>query len=89
MSIVLFLLFGLVVGLIARAIMPGRQSMSLPITVLLGCVGSLVGGFLSALFTHRKVTDFDTAGIIGSILGALVVLFVYTRVVAGKRPLTR
>ena len=76
MGILLFLVFGLIVGFIARAIMPGEQKMSWVMTMVLGVVGSFVGGFLAALFTSARVTDFNTAGIIGSIIGALVVLFV-------------
>jgi len=74
MSIILFLVFGLVVGLLARALMPGRQSMGWGMTALLGVIGSFVGGFLVALITDTRVTDFNTAGVIGSIVGALLVL---------------
>jgi len=74
MAILAFLLFGLVIGLIARAIMPGRQAMSLPMTALLGMAGSFVGGFLVSLVTHNRVLDFNTAGVIGSIVGAVVLL---------------
>ncbi len=75
MGILLFLVFGLVVGLLARAIMPGTQSMGLIATALLGIAGSFVGGFLVSLVTSNRVTDLNTAGIIGSIVGALLVLF--------------
>jgi uncharacterized membrane protein YeaQ/YmgE (transglycosylase-associated protein family) len=75
MGILLFLVFGLVVGLLARAIMPGTQSMGLIATALLGVAGSFVGGFLVSLITNNRVTDLNTAGIIGSIIGALLVLF--------------
>ena len=85
MSIILFIVFGLVIGLLARAIMPGRQSMSIVTTTLLGMAGSLVGGFLGALVTSKRVLDFNTAGVIGSLLGALILLFIYTRVVARGR----
>jgi uncharacterized membrane protein YeaQ/YmgE (transglycosylase-associated protein family) len=74
MSIILFLVFGLVVGLLARAIMPGTQKMGLGMTALLGCAGSFVGGFLASLLTHESVSDLNTAGIIGSVLGAIAVL---------------
>jgi len=67
-------LFGLVVGLLARAILPGTQKMSLPMTALLGVAGSFVGGFLASLVTHDRVTDLNTAGMIGSVIGAIVVL---------------
>ncbi len=84
MGIVFFLLFGLVVGFLARAIMPGRQAMSLPMTLLLGVAGSFVGGFIGALVTSRRVFDFNTAGLIGSVLGALLLLFLYTRYAHGR-----
>jgi uncharacterized membrane protein YeaQ/YmgE (transglycosylase-associated protein family) len=79
MSIILFVIFGLVVGLLARALLPGRQSMGLVATALLGIVGSFVGGFLVSLVTHNRITDFNTAGIIGSIVGAIVVLVIASR----------
>jgi uncharacterized membrane protein YeaQ/YmgE (transglycosylase-associated protein family) len=74
MSIILFLVFGLVVGLIARAVMPGKQSMGLAMTTLLGVVGSFVGGLIGSLFYGGRLTDLNAAGIIGSVLGALAVL---------------
>jgi uncharacterized membrane protein YeaQ/YmgE (transglycosylase-associated protein family) len=76
MSLILFLVFGLVVGFVARAIMPGSQKMGMLATMLLGVVGSFVGGFLGALVTDSRVTDFNTAGLIGSIIGALIALAV-------------
>ena len=79
MSIILFVVFGLVVGLLARALLPGRQSMGLLATALLGIVGSFVGGFLVSLVTHNRVTDLNTAGVIGSVLGAILVLLVASR----------
>jgi uncharacterized membrane protein YeaQ/YmgE (transglycosylase-associated protein family) len=76
MGIVLFLFFGLVVGFIARAVMPGTQKMGLIATMILGVVGSFVGGFLVSLLTDNRVTDLNTAGILGSIVGALALLLV-------------
>lgn len=76
MSILLFILFGLIVGLIARALLPGRQRVGIIATILLGIAGSFAGGFLAALFTDNKVTDLNTAGIIGSVLGAMLLLVV-------------
>jgi uncharacterized membrane protein YeaQ/YmgE (transglycosylase-associated protein family) len=84
MGIVLFIVFGFIVGLLARAIMPGTQKMGIFGTILLGVVGSFVGGFLVSLVTHNSVTDLNTAGIIGSIVGALLVLFVVGRVGGGR-----
>lgn len=74
MSIILFIVFGLIVGLLARALLPGRQSMGIGMTILLGVAGSFVGGFIGALLTDSRVTDFNTAGIIGSVIGAVLLL---------------
>jgi uncharacterized membrane protein YeaQ/YmgE (transglycosylase-associated protein family) len=79
MSIILFVIFGLVVGLLARALLPGRQSMGVVATALLGILGSFVGGFLVSLVTHNRITDFNTAGLIGSVVGAILVLVIASR----------
>ena len=76
MGILLFLVFGLVVGFLARAIMPGTQKMGWLATMLLGVVGSIIGGFIGALISDSRVLDFNTAGLIGSVLGALIALAV-------------
>jgi uncharacterized membrane protein YeaQ/YmgE (transglycosylase-associated protein family) len=86
MGIILFIVFGLVIGLLARAILPGRQSMGLIATALLGMAGSFMGGFLVSLVTHNRVTDFNTAGLIGSIVGAILLLVIASRF-AGRRAL--
>jgi uncharacterized membrane protein YeaQ/YmgE (transglycosylase-associated protein family) len=86
MGILSFLLFGLIIGLIARAVMPGDQKMGLFMTAILGVVGSFIGGFLVSLVTRHNVTDFNTAGVIGSVIGALVVLF-GARAASGRRAL--
>lgn len=76
MGLILFLIFGLIVGFLARAIMPGRQKMGWLATMLLGVTGSFIGGFIAALLTDRQVLDFHTSGMIGSVLGALIALAV-------------
>jgi len=73
-GLLVFILFGLVVGFLARALMPGRQSMGLIMTSALGMVGSLLGGFLGSMVSHDDVTRVHSAGLIGSIIGALLVL---------------
>ena len=71
------LLLGLVAGFVARALVPGDDSMGIGATILLGVVGSFVGGFLAnALFQPGDQEGFGPAGIIGSILGAIVVLLI-------------
>jgi uncharacterized membrane protein YeaQ/YmgE (transglycosylase-associated protein family) len=76
MSILMFILFGLIVGFLARAIMPGRQSMGLIATALVGIVGSFIGGIVGNLIAGGPLLELHTAGFIGSILGSLLVLFV-------------
>jgi uncharacterized membrane protein YeaQ/YmgE (transglycosylase-associated protein family) len=84
MQLIWFIVVGFLAGLIARALMPGKQSMGLGMTTLLGIVGSFVGGFFSSLFSHRPVSLFNTSGIIGSIIGALIVLAIYMGVTNRK-----
>lgn len=71
---------GIIVGLIARAIMPAAH-MGLIMTGILGIVGSFVGGFIARLFSRPvEGSPFHPAGIVMSIIGAIVVLFVVGRV---------
>jgi len=80
LGFILFLLIvGLVAGFIARALVPGDDPMSIGMTIVLGIIGSFIGGFLGwALFGK----DFDEgalqpSGLIGSVAGAIVALLVY------------
>jgi uncharacterized membrane protein YeaQ/YmgE (transglycosylase-associated protein family) len=79
MNLLLFLLFGFVVGLIARAIMPGRQDLGVLKTTLLGVAGSFIGGLLGSLISGAPPLRFHPAGWIGSILGAIILLAVLSR----------
>ncbi len=80
-------IIGLIAGFIARAVVPGDDSMSIGATIVLGIVGSFIGGFLAdALFrSEGEDAGFGPAGILGSILGAIVVLLVYNAVTGRKR----
>lgn len=73
-SLLTWLIFGLVVGLVARAIYPGQQALGAFETVLLGIVGSFVGGTLASIVGGFPLFEFRTAGFLGSLLGALLVL---------------
>ena len=71
---------GFFVGLIARAIMPGGDKMGFIMTTLLGIVGSLVGGVIGGVVSKPKEgSKFHPAGFILSILGALIVLFLWNK----------
>ena len=75
------LLVGFVIGLLARAIMPGEQRMSILMTTVLGVLGSFAGGAVASLAAGQNpLTDFQPAGWIGSILGALALMFIGARV---------
>lgn len=78
MAILGWIVFGLVVGAIARFIMPGRQSMGIMMTIILGVLGSFVGGFLGSLFHEGGPAVIHASGWIGSIIGALLLLFGYS-----------
>lgn len=74
MSLIVFLIFGLMVGLLARALMPGRQNMGILMTTMLGILGSFLGGLLASLFSDSEPMRIHTAGLIGSLVGALAIL---------------
>lgn len=78
-------LFGLVVGLIARFLTPGRDAMGCLVTIAIGIAGSFLGGALSMLLRGRGLTDFDLhpAGFIMSVIGAIVLLLLF-RLVSKK-----
>ena len=72
------LIVGFVVGLLARAVVPGAQHMGLILTTVLGIVGSLAGGFIGGLVSRPKEgSKFHPAGFFLSIIGAVVVLFLF------------
>ena len=72
--IVSWLVFGLIVGLIARAIFPGTQNMGIFATIGLGVAGSFVGGFVANLLFGNPIAELHAVGFVGSLLGALLVL---------------
>lgn len=81
-SIIGFLVIGLVAGFIARAIVPGKDAMSVAQTLLLGVVGSVAFGVILGLIPFwDRDKGFGPAGWIGSIIGAVLTLVVYNRVV--------
>jgi uncharacterized membrane protein YeaQ/YmgE (transglycosylase-associated protein family) len=70
---------GLIAGLLARALVPGDDSMGIGATIVLGIIGSFVGGFLADVLFRSDAEDrgLSPAGIIGSIVGAVIVLLIY------------
>lgn len=85
MQVVWWLLIGLLAGALARLLVPGRDPMGVGGTLLLGLVGSLLGGFLGDLLDKGK-NDISPAGLLGSVIGAIIVLLIY-RATVGRRGL--
>jgi len=87
--IITMIIVGLIAGALARLIVPGRQEMSVVMTIVIGIVLSFVGGFLGYLLFDKDAQDgfLQPAGIIGSIIGAILVLVIWSRV-GGRRSVT-
>ena len=83
MAILWTLIIGLVVGALAKLFMPGRDPGGIVITMLLGIAGSLVAGFLGRAAGWYR-SPGEGPGIIASIIGAMILLFIY-RLVIGRR----
>ena len=82
MSVIGFILFGLVVGVVGKLIMPGRDPGGFIITILLGIAGALVGGFLGR--SLGMYGEGEPAGFVMAVIGAIILLAIY-RMVAGRR----
>ncbi len=89
--IVILLVIGLIAGAVARLLVPGRDPIGFFGTILLGVVGSFVGGFIWNLLEYHRIAPakFHTAGIIGSILGAILLLILMRLTGAERGPRRR
>lgn len=85
MGILAWLLFGLIVGAIAKFVMPGAQGGGWIITIILGIVGAMVGGFIGSLIGIGEDGNmWDIGSIAMAVLGAVVVLFIYGALTKGR-----
>ena len=82
MSILWMIIIGFVIGLIARALMPGRDPAGFIVTTVLGILGAVIAGFLGQSLGWYNAGE--PAGLIASVLGAMIVLFIY-RAANGRR----
>lgn len=80
MEIIGFILLGLVAGALARLLVPGRDPMGWVGTLVLGLVGSLLGGFLA-----RMLFNDQAIGLFGAVVGSVIALLLYNRFVANDR----
>lgn len=81
-----WLIFGLIVGGIARFLVPGPDRLGCLGTIALGVAGSVVGGWLGWLLFGHPETHYHPAGFLGALLGAVLVLWVYRRVTGPPPP---
>ncbi|WP_407691324.1 GlsB/YeaQ/YmgE family stress response membrane protein [Saccharopolyspora mangrovi] len=84
LNILGWIVFGLVAGFLARAIVPGKDNIGLLMTIVVGVAGSAVGGFVFGLLTVG-LRGFQPAGFIGSVIGAVIVLVIYNKLTGRKR----
>ena len=85
MGILAWIILGLIAGAIAKAIMPGRDPGGFIVTALIGIVGAVIGGFLgNMIFGIGGVSGVDIRSILISVVGALVLLWIY-RMAVGRR----
>ena len=82
MSIIAWIVLGLLAGLIAKAIMPGGERGGLIVTTLLGVAGALVGGFLAGALGLGDPIDefFDFSTWVAAVVGALIILFIWNAI---------
>lgn len=80
MGFIWLLIIGLIAGALARLVMPGRDPMGIIATILLGIVGSILGGLVSLAIWGTTAEGFQPAGLLLSILGAVIVLWIYRMV---------
>ncbi|MEM8953768.1 MAG: GlsB/YeaQ/YmgE family stress response membrane protein [Verrucomicrobiota bacterium] len=84
MGILSWILLGLVAGLLAKFIMPGKDPGGLIVTTLIGIAGALVGGFLGRFVGIGKVESFNLAGVAVATGGAIILLIIYRLIQKGK-----
>ena len=86
-TLITVIIVGLIAGLIARAVVPGRQSMGIGATIVLGIIGSFIGGFLAYVIFRTDANDgfLQPSGIIGAIIGSIIALLVYGAVTGRRR----
>ncbi|GHE19510.1 GlsB/YeaQ/YmgE family stress response membrane protein [Halomonas urumqiensis] len=81
MGIISWIVFGLIAGILAKLIMPGKDGGGFIITTVLGIIGAVVGGWISTFFGMGGVDGFNIGSMVVAVVGALVVLFIYNRFV--------
>jgi uncharacterized membrane protein YeaQ/YmgE (transglycosylase-associated protein family) len=84
MGLLSWIVFGLIAGVIAKFLMPGKDPGGCIVTMIIGVIGAVVGGYLATLLGFGGISGFDWRSLFIAILGSLVLLFVW-RLISGKR----
>ena len=84
-GVVSWIIIGLLAGVLGKLIMPGRDPGSFIITIVIGMVGALVGGFIVRLLGGEGVTGFNIWSILVATLGAIILLALYRAFAGGRR----
>jgi uncharacterized membrane protein YeaQ/YmgE (transglycosylase-associated protein family) len=84
MGILLWALFGLIAGAIAKFVMPGKGPGGILVTIALGIVGAVVGGFIGAQLGFGDISGFDLRSMLLAVGGGVLVLFIYGLVTKGR-----
>ncbi|GAA3356746.1 MULTISPECIES: GlsB/YeaQ/YmgE family stress response membrane protein [Saccharopolyspora] len=77
MGILSWIIFGLIAGAIAKFILPGRDPGGIIVTILIGVVGGLLGGWISSQFGGQGVTGFSVMSFVWAVIGSLILLIAY------------
>ena len=79
MGIISWIVFGLIAGILAKLLMPGKDPGGMIVTILIGIAGAMVGGFISTFFGYGDISGFDLRSMGLAIGGALILLFGYRK----------
>ena len=88
MTILAWIVLGLVAGAIAKALMPGRDPGGIIVTMLIGIVGAFLGGFRCNMITGSGLNGFSLWSIVLAIVGAMLLLWIYRASTRGRRTTT-
>jgi uncharacterized membrane protein YeaQ/YmgE (transglycosylase-associated protein family) len=80
MGLIMWMVLGLVVGVLAKWIMPGKDPGGIIVTTLIGIAGAVVGGWIGTFIGFGKVSGFDFRSLVIAVGGAVLLLFIYRKV---------
>ncbi|MCP1065466.1 GlsB/YeaQ/YmgE family stress response membrane protein [Serratia symbiotica] len=80
MWVISWIILGLIAGILAKWIMPGRENSGFILTIILGIIGAVLGGYISTIFGFGKVDGFNFGSFMVVVIGAIVILYVYRKI---------